>query len=422
VKSSESKALPRNRVLTYDGPRPHFGTRAIHAGQLPDPSTGAVMPPIYTTSTYKQDSPGVHKGLDYGRSHNPTRWAFERCVADLEDGKAGFAFASGLAAIATVLELLESGSHIIAGDDLYGGTFRLFERVRRQSANLEFSYVDPADVSAVERAIRPNTRMLWVETPSNPLLKLADLRTLGKLAREHKILAVADNTFATPFIQRPLNFGFDIVVHSVTKYINGHSDMIGGVAVVGDNADLSERLGFLQNSIGAISGPFDSFLALRGVKTLAIRMERASANAMEIARFLESRPEVERVFYPGLPSHRQYDLAKRQMSTGGGMVSMILAGGIGRARRFLERCRLFTLAESLGGVESLVEHPGLMTHASIPAKRRAQIGIDDGLVRLSVGIEDVRDLVSDLEMALGRDTAKTARSGSAPRTRRRRQR
>jgi cystathionine gamma-lyase len=420
MKSSNPAPLPRNQVLPYEGPRPHFGTRAIHAGQLPDPSTGAVMPPIYTTSTYKQDSPGVHKGLDYGRSHNPTRWAFERCVADLEDGKAGFAFASGLAAIATVLELLESGSHVIAGDDLYGGTFRLFERVRRQSANLEFSYVDPANLSAVERAIRPNTRMLWVETPSNPLLKLADLAALAKLARKHKILAVADNTFATPFIQRPLNFGFDIVVHSVTKYINGHSDMIGGIAVVGENEELSERLGFLQNSVGAISGPFDSFLALRGVKTLAIRIERASLNAMEIAKFLETRPEVERVFYPGLPSHRQHDLAKRQMSMGGGMVSMILGGGLGPAKRFLERCRVFTLAESLGGVESLVEHPGLMTHASIPAKRRAEIGIDDGLVRLSVGIEDVRDLISDLETTLGGNTAKTARSAKTASRRHRR--
>jgi cystathionine beta-lyase/cystathionine gamma-synthase len=419
MKSPESSSLPRNQVLPYDGPRPYFGTRTIHAGQLPDPSTGAVMPPIYTTSTYKQDSPGVHKGLDYGRSHNPTRWAFERCVADLEDGTAGFAFASGLAAIATVLELLESGSHIIAGDDLYGGTFRLFERVRRHSANLQISYVDPADLSAVEGAIQPNTRMIWVETPSNPLLKLADLSALAKLARKHKILAVADNTFATPFIQRPLNFGFDIVVHSVTKYINGHSDMIGGIAVVGENAELSERLGFLQNSVGAISAPFDSFLALRGVKTLAIRLERASQNAMEIAKFLENRPEIERVFYPGLPSHRQHELAKRQMSTGGGMVSAILKGGLAGARQFLEKCQLFTLAESLGGVESLVEHPGLMTHASIPAKRRAEIGIDDGLVRLSVGIEDVRDLIADLETALGGKPAKSAQRGKSARQNRR---
>jgi cystathionine gamma-lyase len=372
------------------------------------------MPPIYTTSTFKQDSPGVHKGLDYGRSHNPTRWAFERCVADLEDGKIGFAFASGLAAISTVLELVEAGSHIVAGDDLYGGTFRLFERVRRQSANLDFSYVDPTDLSAVERSIRPNTRLLWVETPSNPLLKLADLRALAAIARKHKLLAVVDNTFATPVIQRPLNHGFDVVVHSVTKYINGHSDMIGGIAVVGDNAAVAERLGFLQNSVGAILSPFDSFLALRGVKTLAIRVERASRNAIEIAEFLETRPEIKRVFYPGLPSHPQHALAKRQMASGGAMVSAILTGGLASARRFLERCQLFTLAESLGGVESLVEHPGLMTHASIPAKRRAEIGIDDGLVRLSVGIEDVRDLIADLRQAL---TGKSDKSKPASKAR-----
>jgi len=401
MNSPDAAPLPRNHVLPDEGPRAHFATRAIHAGQVPDPLTGAVMPPIYTSSTFKQQSPGVHKGLDYGRSHNPTRWAFERCVADLEDGKIGFAFASGLAAIATVLELMDAGSHVIAGDDLYGGTFRLFERVRRKSAGLEFSYVDPADLSAVERAIRPNTRMIWVETPSNPLLKLADLSALATIARKHKLIAVADNTFATPYIQRPLGSGFDVVVHSVTKYINGHSDMIGGLAVVGENSGVAERLGFLQNAIGGISGPFDSFLALRGVKTLAIRMERSCANAMEVARFLESHEGIERVLYPGLPSHPQFELAKRQMSSGGGMVSAVLAGGISRARRFLERCRLFTLAESLGGVESLVEHPGLMTHASIPAERRAEIGIDEGLVRLSVGIEDSRDLIADLAFALG---------------------
>jgi len=391
---------PTNRVLPHTGQRPQFATRVIHAGQLPDPATGAVMPPIYTTSTFKQQSPGVHKGLDYGRSHNPTRWALERCIADLEDGTIGFAFASGLAATATVLELLDAGSHIIAGDDLYGGTYRLFERVRRKSAGLEFSYVDPTDLAAVAKAIRPNTRMIWVESPSNPLLKLADLPELAKLAKQHHLLAVADNTFATPYIQRPLALGFDVVVHSVTKYINGHSDMIGGIVVVGGNAPAAERLGFLQNAVGGISGPFDSFLALRGVKTLALRMERASNNALEIARFLESRSDVKRVLYPGLPSHPQHDLAKRQMFTGGGMVSAILDGGLPRARRFLERCQLFTLAESLGGVESLVEHPGLMTHASIPPERRAEIGIDDGLVRLSVGIEDVRDLIGDLSQAL----------------------
>jgi cystathionine gamma-lyase len=400
MSSKPEGEMPRNNVLPYEGKRPAFGTRVIHAGQVPDPATGAVMPPIYVSSTYKQESPGVHKGLDYGRSHNPTRWAFERCVADLEDGKSGYAFASGLAAISTVLELLDAGSHVIAGDDLYGGTFRLFERVRRKSAGLEFTYVDPADLGAVEKAIKGNTRMLWVETPSNPLLKLADLSALATIAKRHKLISVADNTFATPFIQRPLEFGFDIVVHSVTKYLNGHSDMIGGIAVVGENAALAERLGFLQNAVGAISGPFECFLALRGVKTLAVRMERSCANAMEVARFLEKREDVKRVIYPGLPSHPQHELAQRQMSAGGGMVSAILDGGLARARRFLERCELFTLAESLGGVESLVEHPGVMTHASIPAERRAEIGIDDGLVRLSVGIEDCRDLVADLKNAL----------------------
>ena len=381
-------------------PRRHFATRAIHAGQSPDPATGAVMTPIYTTSTYAQQSPGVHKGFDYARSHNPTRFAFERCVADLEDGTAGFAFASGLAAIATVLELLDHGSHVIAGDDLYGGTYRLFERVRRRSAGLDFTYVDPGDLAAVEAAVRPDTRMVWIETPSNPLLKLTDLEAVAALARRRGLLAVADNTFATPYVQRPLAVGFDVVVHSVTKYLNGHSDMIGGVAVTA-RADLAERLGFLQNAVGGIAAPFDSFLALRGVKTLALRMERHSANALEVARFLEGRSDVKRVLYPGLASHPRHELAARQMAAPGGMVSAVLDGGLSRARRFLERCQLFTLAESLGGVESLVEHPGLMTHASIPAGRRAEIGIDDGLVRLSVGVEDVRDLIADLERALG---------------------
>jgi cystathionine gamma-lyase len=401
MNSDNRPPIPTNKVLPHEGPRPQFATRVIHAGQMPDPLTGAVMPPIYTSSTYKQDSPGVHKGLDYGRSHNPTRWAFERCAADLEDGKAGFAFASGLAAIATVLELLDSGSHIIAGDDLYGGTYRLFERVRRKSAGLEFSYVDPSNLSAIEAAIKPNTRMLWVETPSNPLLKLADLSALATLAKKHRILSVADNTFATPYIQRPLGHGFDIVVHSVTKYLNGHSDMIGGLAVVGDNAELIERLGFLQNAAGGILAPFDCFLALRGLKTLALRMERSSQNAAAVAQFLESRADVRKVLYPGSKKHPQHELAQRQMSTGGGMVSAILDGGIEKARRFLERCELFTLAESLGGVESLVEHPGIMTHASIPRERRMEIGIDDGLVRLSVGVEDIRDLIGDLQNALG---------------------
>jgi cystathionine gamma-lyase len=400
MSAGKSSGLPRNEVIPDEGKRRGFGTRVIHAGQVPDPTTGAVMGPIYTTSTFKQDSPGVHKGLDYGRSHNPTRWAFERCVADLEDGTIGFAFASGLAAMATVLELLDAGSHIVAGDDLYGGTFRLFERVRRKSAGLEISYVDPTDLAAVERAMTPRTKMLWVETPSNPLLKIADLSSLAKIAKKHGATSVADNTFATPYLQRPLNLGIDIVVHSVTKYLNGHSDMIGGIAIVGDNPAISDRLGFLQNAVGGISGPFDCFLALRGVKTLAVRMERSCANALEIARFMEKRKDVKRVLYPGLASHPQHELSKRQMSGGGGMVSVVLDGGLDRAKRFLERCRIFTLAESLGGVESLVEHPGLMTHASIPAERRAEIGIDDGLVRLSVGIEDPADLIDDLRQAL----------------------
>jgi cystathionine gamma-lyase len=383
-------------------PSPHwdFSTRAIHAGQTPDPTTGAVMTPIYTTSTYAQQSPGVHKGFDYGRSQNPTRFAFERCVADLEEGTAGFAFASGMAAIATVLELLEHGSHVVVCDDLYGGSYRLFERVRRRSANLDFSYVDPIDLAAFEAAIQPNTRMIWIETPSNPLLKLADLKALAAISQRHNLISVADNTFATPYVQRPLILGFDIVVHSVTKYLNGHSDMIGGIAVVGNRPNLAEQVKFLQNAVGGISGPFDSFLALRGVKTLALRMERHCENALRIAEWLQSRSDIIRVHYPGLASHPQHALARRQMNGYGGMVSAVLAGGLPRAKQFLERCRLFTLAESLGGVESLVEHPGLMTHASIPAEKRAAIGIDDGLVRLSVGVENVRDLITDLNQAL----------------------
>jgi cystathionine gamma-lyase len=377
-----------------------FGTRAIHAGQVPDPTTGAVMTPIYTTSTYVQQSPGVHKGYDYGRSHNPTRFAFERCVADLEEGTAGFAFASGLAAIATVLELLDAGSHVLVCDDIYGGSYRLFERVRRRSANLDFSYVDPADLGKFAAAIRPNTRLIWIETPSNPLLKLADLAAIAELARRRGILCAADNTFATPFVQRPLALGFDIVVHSVTKYLNGHSDMIGGVAVVGGRQDLVEQMGFLQNAVGGISGPFDSFLALRGLKTLALRMQRHCENAQQISEWLARRRDVLRVNYPGLPTHGQHALARRQMKHFGGMVSVVLDGGEPRARQVLERCQLFTLAESLGGVESLIEHPGLMTHASIPAEQRRRIGIDDGLIRLSVGVEDVGDLIADLDQAM----------------------
>ena len=383
-----------------------FDTRVIHAGQSPDPTTGAIMPPIYATSTYVQSSPGVHQGYDYGRSHNPTRFAFERCVADLEGGAQAFAFASGLAAISTVLELVDAGSHIVSGDDIYGGSFRLFDKVRRRSANLEVSYVDLADPEALQRALRPETRLVWVETPTNPLLRLADLRAIATLCRARGIVAVADNTFASPYVQRPLELGFDLVVHSVTKYLNGHSDVIGGIAIVAKaNGDarleaLRERLGFLQNAVGAIAGPFDSFLALRGVKTLALRMERHCANALALARWLESQPKVARVRYPGLASHPQHALAGRQMHGFGGMVSIDLATDLAGARRFLERCEVFALAESLGGVESLIEHPAIMTHATIPPATREKLGIGDALVRLSVGIEDIDDLTADLSRAL----------------------
>ncbi|WP_155712818.1 trans-sulfuration enzyme family protein [Pseudoduganella dura] len=380
-----------------------MATRVIHAGQYPDPSTGAIMPPIYATSTFVQQSPGVHKGLDYGRSHNPTRWAFERCVADLEGGAQGYAFASGLAAISTVLELLDAGSHIVAGDDMYGGSYRLFERVRRRSAGHEFTYADLTDPENLLAALRPETKMVWVETPTNPMLKLADLAAIARICRERGIIAVADNTFASPIVQRPLEHGFDIVVHSATKYLNGHSDIIGGIAVVAGEerqAAWREQLGFLQNSVGAILGPFDSFLALRGVKTLAIRLERYCASALELAQWLHEQPKVRKVFYPGLETHPQHELARRQMEGFGGIISIDLATDLAGARRFLERCEVFALAESLGGVESLIEHPALMTHATIPAAQRAQLGIGDGLVRLSVGIEDVGDLRRDLAGAL----------------------
>ncbi|UXJ52270.1 cystathionine gamma-synthase [Pseudomonas citronellolis] len=389
--------------MSQDSQAPRgFATRVIHAGQAPDPSTGALMPPIYANSTYLQDSPGVHKGLDYGRSHNPTRWALERCVADLEGGSKAFAFASGLAAISATLELLDAGSHIVSGNDIYGGTFRLFERVRRRSAGHEFSFVDLTDIGAIEAALRPETRMVWIETPSNPLLRLADLEAIARLCRSRGILCVADNTFASPRIQRPLELGFDVVVHSTTKYLNGHSDVIGGIAVVGDNPELAERLGFLQNAVGAIAGPFDAFLTLRGVKTLALRMERHCANALELAQWLERQPQVARVHYPGLPSHPQHELAKRQMNGFGGMISMDLATDLAGSKRFLENVRIFALAESLGGVESLIEHPAIMTHATIPPATRAELGIGDALVRLSVGVEDVEDLRADLAQALAK--------------------
>jgi cystathionine gamma-lyase len=381
----------------------HIATRVIHAGQAPDPSTGAVMPPIYATSTFAQESPGVHKGLDYGRSHNPTRWALERCIADLESGSAAFAFASGLAAISTVLELLPAGSHIVAGDDMYGGTYRLFERVRRHSAGHDFSYVNLADPGALAAALRPGTRMVWVESPTNPMLKLADLAAIAAICRERKIISVCDNTFASPIVQRPLEHGIDIVVHSTTKYMNGHSDVIGGAAVVGAEPHqeaLREQMGFLQNSVGAIQGPFDSFLVLRGIKTLALRIERSCDNALALAQWLAREPKVRRVYYPGLASHPQHALARRQMQGFGGIVSIELACDLAGARRFLERCEVFTLAESLGGVESLIEHPALMTHATIPSAQRAQLGISDTLIRLSVGIEHVEDQREDLRRAL----------------------
>ncbi|HLJ37692.1 MAG TPA: PLP-dependent aspartate aminotransferase family protein [Steroidobacteraceae bacterium] len=378
-----------------------FATRVIHGGQRPDPLTGAVMPPIYATSTYVQSSPGVHQGYDYSRSRNPTRDALQAAVANLEGGGTGFAFASGMAASATLLELLDAGSHIIAMNDLYGGSYRLLENVRKRSAGHSVSFVDLSDAAALEAAVRPDTRLVWVETPTNPLLKLVDLSAVAALARRHGLLAVCDNTFATPFIQRPLEHGFEIVVHSTTKYLNGHSDAIGGAAVVREGSELAERLAYLQNAVGGVPGPFDSFLTLRGIKTLALRMERHCANALAVARFLEQHSSVERVYYPGLESHPQHALARRQMQGGfGGIVTAVLRGGLPAARRALERCRLFALAESLGGVESLIEHPGIMTHASLPEATRHALGINDSLIRLSVGVEDVEDLIEDLRTAL----------------------
>ncbi|MHC3823128.1 MULTISPECIES: cystathionine gamma-synthase [unclassified Pseudomonas] len=384
----------------HDDKSQGFATRVIHAGQTPDPTTGALMPPIYANSTYLQDSPGVHKGFDYGRSHNPTRFALERCVADLEGGTRAFAFASGLATISTVLELIDAGSHVISGNDLYGGTFRLFDKVRQRSAGHRFSYVDLTDLAAFEAALQDDTRLVIVESPTNPLLSLSDLAAIARICRARGIISVADNTFASPYIQRPLELGFDIVLHSTTKYLNGHSDVIGGIAVVGQNVELADKLGFLQNAVGAISGPFDAFLTLRGVKTLALRMERHCSNALELAKWLEQQPQVKRVYYPGLPSHPQHELAKRQMHGFGGMISVDLNSDLEGARRFLENVKIFALAESLGGVESLIEHPAIMTHATIPAETRAKLGIGDGLVRLSVGVEDLEDLRADLAYAL----------------------
>jgi len=377
-----------------------FATRVIHAGQEPDPTTGAIMQPIYATSTYIQESPGVHKGYEYSRTQNPTRMAYERCLANLESGAHGFAFASGMAATGTILELVDSGSHIIAMDDLYGGTRRLFSGVRERSAGLDFSYVDLSDLDAAAAAFRDDTAMVWIETPTNPLLKLVDLKAIVALAKKSGAIVVVDNTFATPYLQRPLEFGCDIVMHSATKFINGHSDMVGGVVATSSD-DLAERLAYLQNSIGSVSGPFDSFLALRGLKTLDVRMERHCSSSLEIARWLENDERVERVIYPGLPSHPQHGLAKEQMPGFGGIVTFFVKGDLENARRFLERCEVFSLAESLGGVESLVDHPAIMTHASVPEAERAALGISDTLIRLSVGIEALDDLIADLDQALG---------------------
>jgi len=378
-----------------------LGTRAIHAGQSPDPSTGAIMTPIYATSTYVQTSPGEHKGYEYSRTQNPTRSAYEACVADLEGGVAGFAFASGLAAASTVLELLDSGDHVIAMDDLYGGTYRLFERVRRRSAKLDFTYVDLNDLDTVKMALKPNTRMIWAETPTNPMLKVVDLEKLGAFARQHRLLLVVDNTFCSPMVQRPLEHGADLVLHSATKYLNGHSDIVGGI-VVARTAELAEKVAFLQNSIGAVSGPFDAFLALRGLKTLHLRMRAHCESALELANWLTGHAKIEHVIYPGLVNHPQHDLARRQMDGFGGIISIRVKGGANEARRMLEGCHLFALAESLGGVESLIELPAVMTHASIPPDQREKLGITDNLIRLSVGVENVADLKRELDAALSR--------------------
>lgn len=376
-----------------------FATRCIHAGQSPDPTTGAVSMPIYATSTYAQTAPGEHKGFVYARGHNPTRFAFERCIADLENGSHGFAFASGLAASCAVLDLIPANSHIIACDDLYGGSYRLFEKVLKETKGLTVTYIDMTIPGALESAIRLDTKMIWVETPTNPILKIIDLQMVANIAQKKKILAVCDNTFATPRLQRPLDHGFDIVIHSITKYIGGHSDIIGGAAIVNDTT-LADKLKFIQNATGGILSPFDSFLALRGIKTLDIRMERHCASAMKIAEYLASHKKIEKVYYPGLSTHPGHAIAKKQMSSFGGMISAVIKGDIKASSNMLSACQIFTLAESLGGVESLIEHPAIMTHASIPKAEREKLGILDGFIRLSVGIENVDDLIGDLERAL----------------------
>jgi cystathionine gamma-lyase len=390
-----------NRQNSMTSSKKHgLGTLAIHAGQKPDPSTGAVMTPIYATSTYAQKSPGVHQGFEYSRSHNPTRFAYEDCVAALEGGTKGYAFASGLAATSTILETLDSGSHVVCMDDVYGGTFRLFERVRRRSAGLDFSFVDLNDRAAFEASIRPNTKLIWIETPTNPMLKIVDIAAICEFARKRGIRVAVDNTFATPMLQRPLELGAHLVMHSATKYLNGHSDIVGGMAVVGDDAELAEQMTFLQNAIGGVQGPFDSFLALRGLKTLHLRMKAHCESALELAQWLQSHPAIDGVIYPGLASHPQHALAKRQMQGFGGMISIYVKGGLDAARRMMERCELFAVAESLGGVESLINHPAIMTHASVPPENRQRLGIHDNLVRLSVGVEDVADLRAELDAAL----------------------
>lgn len=375
-----------------------FSTMAIHVGQDADPTTGAIITPIYQTSTYTQEGLGQHKGYEYSRTHNPTRTALEQCLASLESGKFGLAFASGMAASSTVMNLLSAGDHVVVGDDVYGGVYRLFERVLSRY-KLTFSYVDASKPAEVERAIRSETKMLWLETPTNPLLKLADLAQLAAIARKANIISVVDNTFASPYFQRPLEHGIDIVVHSTTKYIGGHSDVVGGAAVT-SREDLHETLRFHQNACGGVPGPFDSWLTLRGLKTLALRMKEHEKNAQKIAEFLEKHSAIEKVIYPGLPSHPQHELAKKQMNGFGGMLSCVVKGGLEGAKKLLQGTKLFALAESLGGVESLIGHPATMTHASIPQATREARGIVDGLVRLSVGIEDADDLIADLNKAL----------------------
>jgi cystathionine gamma-lyase len=383
--------------MKTDSKEMKFNTRAIHAGQSPDPTTGAIMTPVYLTSTYVQESPGVHKGWEYSRTHNPTRKAYEDCIASLESGKYGFAFASGCAATTTVMHLLTSGDHVVAMDDMYGGTFRLFDKVLRHHG-LDFSYADLTKVENVEKAIKPNTKMIWIETPTNPTLKLADIKKICAIAKAKNILVAVDNTFMSPYFQRPLELGADIVVHSATKYLGGHSDVVGGVAVTSDKA-IAERIQFLTNSMGGIQGAFDAFLALRSLKTLPLRMKAHAENGMKVANYLEKHPQVEKIIYPGLASHPQHALAKEQMSGFGGMITFFIKGGLPAARKFLESVEVFALAESLGGVESLIEHPAIMTHASVPAEQRKVLGIDDSLIRLSVGVEDVDDLLQDLDQA-----------------------